>query len=50
MFHSLQAPELPVICLKMLVHEPHSRDPQEFKYYQVLAGDILYLIWEIAER
>lgn len=49
MFHSLPAPELPVICVKMLVHEPHSRDPQEFKYYQALTGAILYLILEVAE-
>lgn len=41
MYYSLQAPELPVVCVKMLVHESHSKHPQEFKYYQALAGDIL---------
>lgn len=37
MFHSLP-------CIKMLVHESHSRDPPEFKYYRALAGDSLHLI------
>lgn len=43
MFHSLP-------CVKMLVHESHSRDPPEFKYYQALAGDNLHLILGLAER
>lgn len=49
-FYSQPAPELPKICVKIQVNEPHSKDPQKFKYYQALAGDILHLILEIAEK
>lgn len=49
-FHSQPEVEIPLICVEIQVNEPHYKDPQKFKYYQALAGDILHLILETAER
>lgn len=52
-FHVLPTLELLVICVKMLVHQPHSRSHWESKHYEALAGGISHSFgnhWELMEQ
>ena len=51
--HVLPTIKLLVICIKMLVHQPHSRSDWESKYYEALAGYISHNFgnhWELMEQ